>query len=219
MNDVHGPFGPHHRQFGRRPSDVVVALQVLAGHRQIGAPVGFSSHQRQLRHRGFGVGKQQLSTVTDDAAPLLDHAGQKAGNVLEGEQRDVEGVAGSDEASRFDGRIDVKAPGQNLGLIANHAHRVTVHSGKPNDDVVRIQREEFHELAVVHHVFHHMDHVVGFVGVVRDDVLQRIVGSLHRVTARHVRWVGHVVVGQIRQQRSGQFTGLLFVFGDQRGDA
>ena len=42
--------------------------------------------------------KQQLGAVADDAAVLLLRAGQKAGHVFEGDQRNVEAVAEADEA-------------------------------------------------------------------------------------------------------------------------
>lgn len=47
--------------------------------------------------------------MADDAAVLLGSSGQEAGDVLEGDDGDVEGVAEPDEASALDGGVDVKA--------------------------------------------------------------------------------------------------------------
>src|SRR5690606_41907350 len=54
----------------------------------------------QLGHGRFAVCVEQLGAVDDDAAPLLIGAWEEAGHVLERDERDVESVAKSDEASR-----------------------------------------------------------------------------------------------------------------------
>ena len=102
MNDVHCAFGPHHGEFCRWPCHVVVALQVLARHGEVSASVGFASDEGEFWNGGFGVGKQQLGSVANDAAPLLNNTGQESGDVLKGDKWDVERVACSDKTGGFD---------------------------------------------------------------------------------------------------------------------
>jgi hypothetical protein len=56
--------------------------------------------------------------VLDDAAVLLVGAGQEAGHVLEGDQRDVEGVAEAHEARALDRGVDVEHAGEDAGWLA-----------------------------------------------------------------------------------------------------
>ena len=97
------PFGPHHRDLGRRPGEVHVAPQVLRRHHVVGPAVGLAGDQRDLGDGALGVGVEQLGAVLDDAAVLLGRAGHEAGHVDERHDRDVEGVAEPDEPRRLDG--------------------------------------------------------------------------------------------------------------------
>ena len=157
--------------------------------------------------------------MANDTTPLLDDAGKETWDVFEGQERDVERITRANEAGGLDGRVNVQAPCQHLGLIADHTHRGAVHSSETNDDVIGIGRKQFHEHAIIDHLFHHFHHVVGLVGVVRYDVLQGFVESGDGVPGGQHRWVCHVVVGQVGQQRGGQFARILFVVCNERRNA
>ena len=52
---------------------------------------------------------------------LLVDAGQESRNVDQRQQRNVEAVAGADEARRLVGRVDVQDAGQHFGLLRDDA--------------------------------------------------------------------------------------------------
>ncbi|MBA7650315.1 hypothetical protein ES703_58118 [subsurface metagenome] len=54
-----------------------------------------------LGHGGFRVGRKHLGPVADDTTKLLVGARHIAGDVNQGEQRDVEGITEADESGSF----------------------------------------------------------------------------------------------------------------------
>jgi len=73
--------------------------------------------------------------VLNDAAKFLLRAGEEAGNVFEGDQRNVEGVAETNEARALHGCIDVENAGEERGLIADDADGSAVEPRKAHYDV------------------------------------------------------------------------------------
>ena len=104
-------------------------------HDDVGAAVRLAQHQRDPRHGRVAVGVQQLRAVPDDAAVLLVDAGQEAGDVQQGDDRDVEGVAHLDEAGGLLGGLDVQHAGQRLRLVGDDADHLAVQPGQRADDV------------------------------------------------------------------------------------
>jgi hypothetical protein len=49
------------------------------------------------------------------------NAGQEAGNVFKGHQRNVEAVAEADEARSLDRRVDIQHAGEEIGLVGYDA--------------------------------------------------------------------------------------------------
>ncbi len=84
VNDVDGAFRSHDCNFRGGPGEVGVGADVLAGHDAIGAAVGFAGDDGDFRDGGLGKGEEEFCAVADDAAEFLLRAGQKAGNVFEG---------------------------------------------------------------------------------------------------------------------------------------
>src|SRR5437764_4869348 len=95
--------------------------------------------------------------MTNDSAVFLASTGQKTGDILECNQRDVEAIAEADEARALHRRVDVEGPRQHRGLIGNNADRAAIHSRKSYDNVLRVMLVHFEEIAVVDHG---MDHVL-----------------------------------------------------------
>ena len=104
VEDVHRAFRAHDRDLRRGIGEVQVGADVLAGHDAVRAAVGLARDHRDLGHGGLGEGVEQLGPVADDPAELLGGAGQEAGHVLEGHERDVEGVAEAHEAGPLHAR-------------------------------------------------------------------------------------------------------------------
>ena len=64
--------------------------------------------------------------MLDNAAEFLLRAGEKAGDILESNQRNIEGVAKTNEARTFDRRVDVENSGEKGRLIADDADRTAI---------------------------------------------------------------------------------------------
>src|SRR4051794_14799371 len=101
VDDVDGALGAHYGDLGGRPGDVVVGQHVLGVHHVVGAAVGLAGDDGELRHRRLGEGVEELGAVADDPVPLLVGAGEEAGDVGEGEDRDVVAIAGAHEPGRL----------------------------------------------------------------------------------------------------------------------
>mmetsp|Transcript_5902 Transcript_5902/g.14528 ORF Transcript_5902/g.14528 Transcript_5902/m.14528 type:complete len:493 (-) Transcript_5902:134-1612(-) len=193
-DDLHRALGAHHRDLGIRPCEVHVAAQVLGGHHVVGAAVGFAGDDGDLGHRGLGVGVEQLGTVLDDAAVLLAGAGHEAGHIDEGDDRDVEGVAKAHEARGLDAALDVQAAGQHQGLVGDDADRLAFHAREAGDDVLRVVGLQLEEVAVVHDLQDQLLDVIGLVGILGDEGVERVIQPVGRVTARAHRRL--LAVGQ-----------------------
>ena len=87
--------------------------------------------------------------MADDPAPLLRGPGQEAGHVDEGDERDVERVAGAHEPRRLDGGVDVEHARERARLVADDADRVAAEAREAAHDVLGPVRLHLEELPVV----------------------------------------------------------------------
>ena len=90
--------------------------------------------------------------------------GHEPRDVDEGDEGDVEGVAGADEPGPLLRGVDVEHAGQHLGLVADDADGPAVDAGEPADQVHGPVVVDLEELAVVDHRLDDLLHVVGLVG-------------------------------------------------------
>ena len=86
-------------------------------------------------------------------------------------QRDVEGVAEADEAGRLVGGVDVQHAGQHQGWLATIPTVWPVEAGEADHDVGGPVLLDLEEVGVVAHGPDDVAHVVGLVGLGRDDLL------------------------------------------------
>ena len=110
-------------------------------------------------------------------------AGEEAGHVLEGDERNVEGVAEADEPGALDRRVDVEHAGQHRRLVGHDPDRLPAEAGESDEQVAGVLALHLEEVAVVHHAADHVVHVVGLAGECRDDVEQGLVPAVRRVVA------------------------------------
>src|SRR3546814_13229710 len=96
-----------------------------------------------------------LGAVADDAAVLLVDAGEEAGHVDEGDERDVECVAGAHEAGGLLGAVPVENPGKDLRLVADDADGVVVETDEAVGERAGPVREALAVVAVVERAGHH----------------------------------------------------------------
>src|SRR5262245_50068636 len=97
IENVDGAVWPHYREFRGRPRVVEVGSQMLARHHAVGPAVRLAGNDRHLRHGRLGKREEQFGAVLDDPAELLHGSRQKTRHVLEGDERNVERVAETDE--------------------------------------------------------------------------------------------------------------------------
>src|SRR5918994_1889022 len=186
-DDVDGALGSHHRHLSSRPRDVEVGPDVLRAHDVVGAAVRLARDHGQLRHGRLGERVQELRAVTDDPAPLLLGPRKEARHVDEGDERDVERVAGADEACRLDRRVDVEHARERGGLVADDSDGVAAQPREAADDVGREPRLHLHELAVVDDLPDHLLHVVRLRRLVRDERVQLGRLAIDRIGGRRVQ--------------------------------
>ena len=145
---------------------------MLARHDVVGAAIGFSRDDRELRHGRFRVGVEELGAVADDPGVLLRRPGEETGHVDEGHERDVEGIAKADEPCRFDRGIDVQDAREDHRLLGDDADRSAVEPRESADDVLRPAFVHLEDLPVVNDAADDVLHVVGLVRGVGDDVVE-----------------------------------------------
>jgi hypothetical protein len=90
-----------------------------------------------------------------------------------------------------------------------------VQTREPADDVLSVIRHHLEEAAVVDDARDHAAHVVGLVGVVRDDRLQLGIGALRVVEGGPVRRLLTIVGRQIGEQVADLREGGVLVVGDE----
>ena len=70
-----------------------------------------------------------------DTTVLLGGTGQEAGNIYQGEQRNAEGIAGTDKACSLIGAVDIHAAGHGLGLVGDNTNGAAIEAGKTGNHI------------------------------------------------------------------------------------
>ena len=177
------------------------------------AAITLAQGDGNLGHCGLAVGVEQLGTVQDDCIVLLCSAGQEAGNVHEGNDGDIEGIAEAHEACTLAAAVAVQHTGQLLGLVGNDTHALTVETGETDNQVLGIVGLNLEELAIVNDTGNNLVHVVGHVGVVGDDIVQIVLHAADGVCADLAGSLLHVVLGNVAHQLLDHGDGLLLSAG------
>ena len=97
VDDVDRTLGAHHGDLPGGPGVVDVSLQVLAAHGDVRPAVCLADEDADLWHGGLRIGVEELRSVLDYAAVLLDGARHVTRHVDEGDEGNIEGVAESNE--------------------------------------------------------------------------------------------------------------------------
>ena len=149
VDGVDRRLGPHHRDLGAGQRDAGVGLEGRARHRVEAGAVGLADDHRDLRHRRRADGADHLRAVADDPLALDRLADHEAGHVGEEQQRDVEGVAGVDEAGRLVGGVDEEHAALLLRLVGDDPDRAAVEPRVADDQLLRPARMDLEERAGV----------------------------------------------------------------------
>ena len=113
----------HHRDRGRRQREAAVGIERRARHRVQAGAVRLADDHRDLRHGRLGDGADHLRAVADDPLALDLGADHEAGHVGEEQQRDVERVAGPDEARALVRGVDEQHAALDLRLVGDDPDR------------------------------------------------------------------------------------------------
>lgn len=133
--------------------------------------------------------------MQDHAVILLTGAGKESGDVDQSDQRNVECVAEADEAGTLARGVAVEHAGKIFGLVGHDAHGLTVEAGEADDDVLGIVALYLEELSVVDDGADDLVHVIGTVGRVGDNLVERVLETVDGVVALYQRRLLEVVLG------------------------
>src|SRR3972149_1253013 len=103
---------------------------------------------------------------------FLVYSWEEAWHVFQRQYRYVESVAEPDETRSLDRRVDVKSPGVDLWLVGHHPYGIPVQSSKARYDVSRMVRLHLEKFSPIHYSDDYLLHIVGLVGIVRQDAVQ-----------------------------------------------
>ena len=185
----------------------------------MGTAVALAEGNGHFRDRGLAVGIEEFRAVGDDGAVLLLRAAEEAGDVHEGHQRDVEGVAEADETRGLAAGVDVEHAGEHLGLVRHDADAAAVHVGEADDDVLGELGMDLEEVTVVDDALDDLVHVVGLVRVVGDDLVQAVLHAGNRVGGGLERGLFAVVLRDEAQQALDGRQRFLLIVGREMGHA
>ena len=87
--------------------------------------------------------------MLDDPAVFLAGAWEIPGNILQGDDGNVETIAEADEPGGLDGRVDVEAACQHHRLVGDDAHCLAVQPGESHKDVQGEMFLDLEEIAVI----------------------------------------------------------------------
>ena len=155
---------------------------MLRTHDAIGAPVGLARDDGELGDGGFGEGVEQLGAVADNAAVLLLDAGHEAGDVFEGDERNVERIAETHEACGLDAGVDVENASEKCRLVRDDPHSPAGHAREADDEIAREVFMDLKEispasLVLIDHARDDVDHVVGLVRLCGNDRVECSIGA------------------------------------------
>ena len=184
---------------------------------RVGAAKRFSEDDRNLGNRGGGVGEQHFCAVADDAAMFLIDAGQKTRNIDEGYQRDIKGVAETDETRGLIGSIDVQHAGDGRRLIGDNPNGATDDAGETDDNVRGVTGLYFEEITGVDYIGDDFANIVGLLRIGGHEIIQSQIGIDPAIIGDFRR-----IFGIIGRKKTEQFLanqhGMLVVLGDEMDD-
>ncbi len=131
--------------------------------------------------------------MLDDAAELLLGAGEEAGNVLKGDQRNIESVTKSDEARAFHGSVDIKNSRKKGRLIADDPDRAAIETRKTHNKIFRVMFVDFEKIAIVNDGVNGVLHVIRLLRIAGNKCVERFVAASGGVGCGAARGIFQIV--------------------------
>ena len=116
---------------------------------------------------------------------FLSCSRKESRNVYQGYQRNIECIAETNEAGTLTRCIAVKYTCQIFGLVGNHTYRLSVHTGKSDDNILGIIFLYFEEFAIIDDSTNHLIHIVWLIRAVRNNLIQKIIHTVDRICTLH----------------------------------
>lgn len=110
--------------------------------------------------------------MLDDPVPLLGRTREEPGDIAEGNNGDLEGVAESNESGGFNRCVDVQTASKDLRLVRDNTNRLALNLNKSSEDIFGVGWHNLVELVPVSYRLDSNLHIVGLVRVVRDNVVK-----------------------------------------------
>ena len=104
---------------------------------------------------------------------------------------------------------------EDLGLVADDAHRLAIEAGEADDDVLGVAGEQLEEPALVDHLADYLAHVVGHVGVRWYRLGEAFALPVPLVAAGHLDGFCQRVVRQVGEDLRCDVDGIALVLGHQ----
>ncbi len=169
---------------------------MLGRHHVIGAAERLAGDDGDQRHGGLAIGEQQLGAVLDQPAIFLRCAGQEAGDVDKGHDRNLERITEPHETGRLARGVGVEHAGQHHGLVGDETDGAALHAAEAGDDVAGEALLDLEEITLVSDFADQFLHVVGLVRIVGNEGVERGIHPFRLVEGRPFRHAGLVVEGK-----------------------
>ena len=138
--------------------------------------------------------------MQDNGVVLLTSTGQESRNVNERYNRNIEGVAETNEASSLTRSVNIEHTSIAVGLVGYDTYTLTIETCETNDNVLGELRLHLEEFTIVYYSTNHLVHVVSLVGVLGDNLIQAVLHTVDGVVSGLERSSLHVVGWDIAQQ-------------------
>ena len=126
-------------------------------------------------------------------AALLGEAGHEAGNIDQGDNRDIENIAGADKARALVGGVDVEAAAFEVGLIGDDTYDDAFDPRKADDDILGPVGLNLKKISRVDHLANHIDHIERFFGISGQHIVHALVGVDGELGAQAMGRIGEVI--------------------------
>ena len=137
----------HYSDFSCWPSIVHVTTKLFTTHHDVRTTVRFTQCDCYFRYSSFTVSIQQFGTMKDNAIVFLACSRKESRYVYQRHDRDIESIAETNETCAFARCVAVEYTGKEFRLIGYNTYRLTVETGKTDNDILGIVFLDFQEFA------------------------------------------------------------------------
>ena len=135
---------------------------------------------------------------------------EEARYIYQCNQRNIEGVAETNETSTLTRSVTIQYTCQIFRLVGNDTYRLTIETGKTNDDVLCIILLNFKEFAIIYDSTNYFIHIVRLVRAVRNNFVQRVFQTVDWICTIQIRSFFQIVLWNVAQQLADKCQTFFF---------